>query len=87
MALTRLEVDLHELDAEGLTYLPLAGSGNGLVAGQRLIVFQVEDNIQAEAYVVRIDRAHGLAWIRVNRNSFAVDTVMSRSKELYQTNV
>lgn len=69
MAQQRVEIDLNDVDAEGLTTV-LVEDAPGLAVGDRVVAFESEDQVQAPAVVVRVNATYAairVAWDQMSR--------------------
>ncbi|MBI5160535.1 MAG: hypothetical protein HY996_03835 [Micrococcales bacterium] len=69
MSEQRVEIDLNDVDAEGLTTV-LIEDAPGLAVGDLVIAFESEDGVQAPAEVVRVNATYAairVAWTQMTR--------------------
>ena len=78
MAETRVEIDLNDIDADGLTTVLLTDASGPLSVGDVVTAFESEDSVAAPATVVSIDDAHGLAALRVEWRSMVKELVLPK---------
>lgn len=65
MASTRVEIDLNDVDADGLTTALLRDASAPLAVGDEVVAFEPEDYVEAPATVVKVNAEHGLVYLRV----------------------
>lgn len=73
MKRVRVEIDLNSIRPDGTTRVRLRDFGAEIQTGQMVTAFESEDQVAADAWVSRIDRATGFAFIVVNRESMCDD--------------
>ena len=73
MSYPRVEIDLNDSDAHGMTLAFLADADLPLHEGRMVTAYEPEDGVSAPAMVARIDEARGVAFLWVDWKSIAKD--------------
>lgn len=73
MSDVRVEIDLNDVDSNGLTSVLLGDAHGVLVPGETVTAYEPEDGVAAPARVESVDEVNGIAFLRVDWRAMTYD--------------